>query len=99
MPSPKRILDLVAGGSYLTSRHTKKHFRNTWYPDLFERGPYLDWVKKGSRSLIERASERVQMILQEHQPEPHPESTSRRLREIVQQAEAGKISFWKRSRV
>jgi len=86
-------LDVIAamapGGSYLTSRHTKQHFHDTWYPDLFERGTYPDWVKKGSQNLVERASERVQKILQEHQPEPLPEETRKRLREIVQQAEAG----------
>jgi trimethylamine--corrinoid protein Co-methyltransferase len=85
----EEIASVGPGGSYLTSKHTKKHFRHTWYPDLFERGTFPDWVKKGSRSLVERASERVQKILQEHQPEPLPESTRRRLREIVQRAEAG----------
>lgn len=75
------------GGNYLASKHTKKHFRETWYPELFERGAYADWVQKGSKTLIERASERVQKILAEHQPEPLPEDVKARLREIVKRAE------------
>jgi len=84
-------LDEVAavgpGGSYLATKHTKKHFHETWYPKLFERGTYADWVQKGSKTLIERASEQVQKILAEHQPEPLPEDVKARLREIVKRAE------------
>ncbi|MDI6769551.1 MAG: trimethylamine methyltransferase family protein [Anaerolineales bacterium] len=75
------------GGNYLATKHTKKHFRETWYPQLFERGTYADWVQKGSKTLIERASERVQKILAEHLPEPLPEDVKARLREIVKRAE------------
>lgn len=75
------------GGNYLATKHTKKHFRETWYPELFERGTCADWVQKGSKTLIERASERVQKILAEHQPEPLPEDVKARLREIVKRAE------------
>lgn len=78
------------GGNYLATKHTKKHFREIWYPELFERGTYADWVQKGSKTLIERASERVQKILVEHQPEPLPEDVKTRIREIVKRAELKK---------
>jgi len=76
------------GGSYLATKHTKNNFRETWYPDMFERGAYTDWLKKGSKSLMERASERVEKILVEHQPEPLPGAVQARLRQIVLRAEA-----------
>jgi trimethylamine--corrinoid protein Co-methyltransferase len=76
-------------GSYLATRHTQKHFRQTWYPGLFERGIYTDWVKKGSQSLLERACAQVEKILAEHQPEALPGELQRRLREIVMRVEAG----------
>ena len=76
------------GGNYLATKHTKQHFRETWYPDLFERGIFPDWEKKGSKSLIERASERVEKILTEHQPEALPGAVLARLREIVKRVEA-----------
>jgi trimethylamine---corrinoid protein Co-methyltransferase len=75
-------------GSYLGSKHTKNHFRETWYPGLFERGTYPDWQKKGSKSLIERASGQVQKMLDEHQPEPLPAEVQARLHQIVERAEA-----------
>ena len=36
-------------GSYLGTKHTRKHHKETWYPDLFERGIYADWERKGSK--------------------------------------------------
>ena len=75
------------GGMYLKSKHTKKHFKETWYPDLFERGLFSDWTQKGAKTLLERASDRVQTILDTHQPPPLPEAVKVRLREIVQRAE------------
>jgi trimethylamine---corrinoid protein Co-methyltransferase len=75
-----------AGGMYLSSKHTKKHFKETWYPDLFERGSYTDWEKKGAQTLLERASARVEKLLAEHQPEPLPEGVKVKLRKIVERA-------------
>jgi trimethylamine--corrinoid protein Co-methyltransferase len=75
-----------AGGMYLSSKHTKKHFKETWYPDLFERGTYTDWEKKGGQTLLERASARVEKLLAEHQPEPLPEEVKAKLRRIVERA-------------
>jgi trimethylamine---corrinoid protein Co-methyltransferase len=73
-----------AGGMYLSSKHTKKHFKETWYPDLFERGSYTDWEKKGGQTLLQRASARVDKLLLEHQPEPLPEDVKAKLRKIVE---------------
>lgn len=82
------IASVGLSGSYLGTKHTRKHFKETWYPDLFERGIYADWQQKGSMSLAERAGERVQKILDEHQPEPLPSDIQAKLREIVKRAEA-----------
>ena len=73
--------------TFLKTKHTRKHYKETWYPDLFERGIYADWEQKGSKPLVERASERVQEILDNHQPEPLAENIQARLKEIVQNAE------------
>ena len=72
------------GGMYLNSKHTMKNFKQTWYPDLFERGAYPDWEKKGAQTLLERASDRVEKLLAEHQPEPLPEEVKAKLRKIVE---------------
>jgi trimethylamine--corrinoid protein Co-methyltransferase len=82
------IREVSVRGQYLAHRHTRKHFREIWYPDLFERGIFSDWSAKGSHPLSERANERVQKILDEHRPEPLPADVLKRLREMVKRAEA-----------
>ena len=78
------IREVGSGGQYLSSKHTRKHFRDIWYPSLFERGVYSDWVAKGSQSLAERAAQRVQKLLDEHQPEPLPPDVRAQVRQIVE---------------
>ncbi|HEY5671147.1 MAG TPA: trimethylamine methyltransferase family protein [Anaerolineales bacterium] len=82
------ITEVGPGGQYLKHKHTRAHFREHWYPDLFERGNYTDWTQKGSQTLGERAATRVQKILDEHHPQPLPDAVRARLRQIVQQAAA-----------
>ncbi len=77
------------GGNYLATKHTKKHFRETWYPGLFERGTYPEWEKKGSKSLVERASEQVENILTNHIPEALPDNVQRQLQDILERKGAG----------
>jgi trimethylamine--corrinoid protein Co-methyltransferase len=73
-------------GSYLSTEHTLRHYREQWYPDLFERGSFDHWVRMGSRDLGARAAARVEKILQEHRPEPLPEGVRKQLRKIVEQS-------------
>ena len=71
-------------GQYLDKKHTLRHFKEQWHPLLFERSNYEGWVKKGSQTLAERASQRVDEILGAHKPEPLPERTRLELRNIVE---------------
>jgi len=78
------IAKVGASGSYLGTKHTRKHHRETWYPDLFERGNYKDWESKGSQPLAERARERVEAILNDHQPEPLPDNVQIKISKIIE---------------
>jgi trimethylamine--corrinoid protein Co-methyltransferase len=84
-------LDVTAAmgpdGQYLGTKHTKKHYRERWYPDLFERTNYETWLKGGGKNLSERASEKIERILGEHEPEPLPPEVKAKLQEIVQGAQ------------
>ncbi len=84
-------LDLIdeigPDGYFLESEHTFKHFRERWYPDLFERDNYEGWLAKGGETLAERAAERVETILAEHKPEPLPDDVAQAIRAIVRRAE------------
>ena len=75
-------------GSYLGAERTRKHFREEWYPQLFERDTYIAWEAKGSKTLAQRAAARVEKILKEHNPEPLPEDIRAQLREIVKRRQA-----------
>jgi len=84
-------LDLIdeigPDGSFLDSDHTMNHFRERWYPQVFERGNYDQWLEAGELSLDLRAAQRVDAILKEHQPEPLTEDVQGQLKAIVQRAE------------
>ena len=84
-------LDLIARlrdeGNYLETDHTMAHYRDRWYPDLLGRDTYESWLGKGGKDLGERASEFVEQVLTEHQPEPLPEKARKQLRIIVQGAQ------------
>jgi len=86
-------LDLIdevgPDGQFLYSKHTLTHFREHWYPDVFERGNYDQWQATGGKSLSERAAERVKEILAEHKPEPLPEDVVQAIRAIIRRAEDG----------
>jgi len=84
-------LDLIdeAGpdGQFLDSDHTMKYFRKRWYPEVIERDNYDQWLADGGESLGERAAQRVDKILAEHQPEPLSDDIQQRIKAIVQRAE------------
>jgi trimethylamine--corrinoid protein Co-methyltransferase len=90
MDDESLALELIAEkgpeGQYLDTEHTRKHFRERWYPDLFERKTYDMWASEGGRSLAERAAERVSQIISEHKPEPLPPDLANQLRKIVEKA-------------
>lgn len=73
--------------TFLKTKHTRKHYKNSWYPGLFERGNYPDWEKKGSTTLGERAAAHVEEILDSHQPETLPEEIRKQIRKIVERRE------------
>lgn len=83
-------LDLIAErgveGQYLDTDHTRQHFRERWYPDIFERKTFDMWTREGGKSLGKRAAERAEQLISEHEPEPLPRDVTRRLRKIVEKA-------------
>lgn len=56
------------GGHYLDSEDTLAHFKDFWYPGLFDRSRRERWLKRGGKRLNERLSERVLEILEGRRP-------------------------------
>ncbi|MBE0411054.1 MAG: trimethylamine methyltransferase family protein [Anaerolineales bacterium] len=81
-------LDLIdevgPDGQYLNTQHTLRHFREQWHPQLFDRNNYQGWKKKGSKTLAQRAAERVEEILASHKPEKLDQHVQEMIRSYVQ---------------
>ncbi len=85
---PLDLIDEIGpDGNYLECDHTYTHFKERWYPTLFDRNNFEGWSTTGGKSLVERASEQVENILNTHQPEPLPDAVKQQLKGIVQRAE------------
>lgn len=83
------IAEVGLAGQFLNTEHTLKHFRERWYPGLFDRATYESWQEKGGKTLTERAAEKIDQILEEHRPESLPNQVKENLRKIVQRAKTG----------
>lgn len=83
------VIDQVGpGGHFIGEDHTFRHFRENWVPALLDRASFGDWEAGGSKSLGDRAQERVRRILRDHQPEPLPADLTEQMASIVARAEA-----------
>lgn len=83
------LIDKVGpGGHFLGEEHTMKYFKKeTYYPDLFKRQFYENWVDEGKKTLFDRANEKVIDILENYKPEPLPKDVQKKLQDIVDRAE------------
>jgi trimethylamine--corrinoid protein Co-methyltransferase len=78
------VIDQVGPfGDYLTTEHTLRHFKEDWYPELFDRSLYDHWIASGGKSLRQRARERVDEILASHEVEPLPPNVQEKIDAIV----------------
>ena len=75
-------------GDYLSHAHTMKHFSDIqWRPALLNRKGYDRWKQGGSKTLLERARERLHKILETHQPLPIPAEKARAIAQLVERYE------------
>lgn len=76
------IRDVGPGGNFLTHKHTQKHMREIWLPQLMDRRPYNTWEEKkdGAR---EWARDKAKKILETHTPEPLDRLISKELQKII----------------
>lgn len=66
-----------------------KHFKTeTWYPELFTRQIYENWEAEGSKTLFDKANEKVIDILENYEPEPLPKDVQQKIQDIIDNAES-----------
>jgi len=75
-------------GNYLAQRHTLKHMKKELsVGGLMDRRMREAWESDGEKDIATRANEAAKEILKTHIPEPLPENASKKIREIILEAE------------
>ncbi len=79
------IQEVGPGRHFLAQKHTRKHVRDIWIPELTH--PRLSQGGKPSSDIRKRARAKFDRILAEHKPEPLKETVQVELRAILKAAE------------
>ncbi len=84
------VIDRVGpGGHFLAEEHTMKYFKKeTWYPQFFVRQVYEKWEADGSKTLFQKANEKVIDILENYEPDPLPKKVQQKIKDIIADAES-----------
>lgn len=80
--------ELGPTGSYLTHEHTMSHYRDAYYSELMDKGPFSSWEGRGSTTMEARAAQKVDEILESHTVEPLPEDVQEKIKRIVVREQA-----------
>jgi len=83
------VIDRVGpGGQFLSDDHTLEHFRKGfWIPKLMDRSNFEDWMAGGKKTLKERCEEKMNHILQTHQPGPIDDPVMKEMKKIIEKAD------------
>jgi trimethylamine--corrinoid protein Co-methyltransferase len=83
------VIDRVGpGGQFLSEDHTLEHYRRDfWFPRLIDRSNYETWVSGGKKMLGQRVEEKVNDILETHEPAPIDEDVTNELKKIIDKAD------------
>lgn len=80
------------GGNHIEEEHTFEYFRQEFFmPSLLERRDYTGWHDDGSKTMAQRAEEKVRFILENHQVAPLPQDVTAEMDAIVAAAEASVV--------
>jgi trimethylamine--corrinoid protein Co-methyltransferase len=75
------IKNVGPGGHFLGQKHTRKHLREIWIPELSY--PRLSKGETPSPEIRQRARDKFNKILSEHKPKPLDEAIQRELKKIL----------------
>jgi trimethylamine--corrinoid protein Co-methyltransferase len=79
------IENVGPGGHFLSQKHTRAHMREIWIPDLTH--PRTSANSPQPTDIRQRAKNKLEWILAEHQPEPLEDDVQHELRSILGAAE------------
>ncbi len=81
------IKEVGVGKDFLSHEHTYKNMKINSQSKLIDRKIRETWVAEGSTDIHQRAMEQVRYILENHKPDPLPDTVTDTLRGIVEEAE------------
>lgn len=74
-------------GQYLNKSHTREWWKKEQFiPEVADRLSYPEWIKKGEKSHLDHASEKMKKILEEREPTPLTEEQEESLEKILDEA-------------
>jgi trimethylamine--corrinoid protein Co-methyltransferase len=84
----EEISQVAHGGSFLGLKHSLEHFNKEYrITQIMDRSfAYETWKKVDGKTLLEKATERVQKILRDHQVEPIPRDVRTQIEQIKKEA-------------
>ena len=85
------IHDAGPGGDFIATDHTLRHYREDWYPTLFERRRYGQWEADGAKTLEDRLRDKTVDIMASHVPEPLPDAVRAEIEHIQRSAERASL--------
>ncbi len=82
------IKEVGPGGNYLTCQHTFKNFKTElWHSDLFDHDNWESWKNKGSKTIRDKALEKIYTMLEMDYPSIVSPKQSMAIDLIVEKAE------------
>lgn len=82
------ILEVGAGGNFLTEDHTLDYYNEMWVPELMTRCNTESFQKSGSKDITARAQDLMVHLLDTHKPEPLSDDILEKLDKIIADYEA-----------
>jgi trimethylamine--corrinoid protein Co-methyltransferase len=82
------VIDQVGpGGDHLSTEHTLRHFKECWYPTIFDRSTHQSWTEAGRPESVAKARRVARNAIANHCPEALPEEIREALRDVVEAAD------------
>ena len=76
------------GGNFLAEKHTLDYLtKEQFIPELTDRGSHEAWLKHGAKNIVDKAKERVRIILEKHRPEPLERDVQKEINGIINRAD------------
>lgn len=83
----EEIMGLTGKESFVDMDHTFEHFRDSLRLPTFNRDSRPNWVKSGSKDMIDRAKEVYRAVMKDYQPITVAHDRIRQMDEIVKEAD------------